>query len=95
MLRTVTALAFACGIALAISPALAKKDKRLPCGDYDGAPSHNDCRPLPKKQKEKCDKIKKKYDTIAEDANFDADVFLDDPQYLKLTKKYKACVFEK
>ena len=30
--------------------------KRLPCGDYDGAPSHNDCAPVNSAKKSKCQK---------------------------------------
>ena len=30
--------------------------KPLPCGDYDGAPSHNDCAPVSLGKKAKCQK---------------------------------------
>jgi hypothetical protein len=30
------------------------KGKALPCGDYDGVPSHNDCRPVSKSAAAKC-----------------------------------------
>lgn len=89
-----TLAALALVVALPFLPASAG-DKRLPCGDYDGAPSHNDCRPLPPEQKARCDAIKAKYDAIAEATNFDADVYLVDPAYIKLTKKYRRCVFAK
>jgi len=54
MWRSTTILA-ACALAysLAVTPAVAKK---LPCGDYDGVPSHNDCAPVSKALMTKCQK---------------------------------------
>jgi hypothetical protein len=34
----------------------AAEGKKLPCGDYDGVPSHNDCAPVGKKKASKCQK---------------------------------------
>lgn len=30
--------------------------RKLPCGDYDGVPSHNDCAPVSEKKQAKCQK---------------------------------------
>jgi hypothetical protein len=47
----------ACSLMLAAMPAQAKKSKGpLPCGDYDGAPSHNDCAPVSADLQAKCQK---------------------------------------
>ncbi len=47
----------ACSLALAVMPAEAKKAKGpLPCGDYDGVPSHNDCAPVSAELQTKCQK---------------------------------------
>ena len=47
MLRPLTLLACSIALAFTITSAEAKKDKGpLPCGDYDGVPSHNDCAPV-------------------------------------------------
>ncbi len=47
MLRPLTLLACSIALAFTITSADAKKNKGpLPCGDYDGAPSHNDCAPV-------------------------------------------------
>ena len=54
MWRSITVLAsclFAC--CLMTAPAMAKK---LPCGDYDGVPSHNDCAPVGAELQAKCQK---------------------------------------
>lgn len=49
---------FALGILIlaAMSLPAHAKDKRLPCGDYDGVPSHNDCAPVSAKKQAKCQK---------------------------------------
>ncbi len=55
MLRPLTLLA--CLLAFAAAPAEAHTPKGpLPCGDYDGAPSHNDCAPVSTKLQTKCQK---------------------------------------
>jgi hypothetical protein len=47
----------ACSLVLAVVPAEAKKNKGpLPCGDNDGAPSHNDCAPVSAELVTKCQK---------------------------------------
>lgn len=47
----------ACSLAIVALPAEAKKAKGpLPCGDYDGAPSHNDCAPVGEGLQTKCQK---------------------------------------
>jgi hypothetical protein len=56
MRKPITAIAGAIVLAFALSPAEARKDKNtpLPCGDYDGVPSHNDCWPVKPKKKAEC-----------------------------------------
>ena len=58
MRRPITAIAGAVAFAFVLSPAEAHKDNDkdvpLPCGDYDGVPSHNDCWPVGKKKQEEC-----------------------------------------
>jgi hypothetical protein len=41
-------------LTLMMSSAQASKNVPLPCGDYDGVPSHNDCWKVSDKKKEKC-----------------------------------------
>ena len=55
MWRSIAVLA-ACSLACSMmtTSALAKK---LPCGDYDGVPSHNDCAPVSSKLQAKCQKF--------------------------------------
>jgi hypothetical protein len=44
-------------LVFAVVPAEAKKHKGpLPCGDYDGVPSHNDCAPVSAELQTKCQK---------------------------------------
>ena len=73
-------------LAVAASPSFATK--KLPCGDYDGAPSHNDCQPLSPAHQARCDKIKASNDAIL---GLNPDTH--SAQYIKLTAKYKQCVF--
>ena len=54
MWKPLAALAGSLALALMLSPAHASKDVALPCGDYDGVPSHNDCWKVSDKKKEKC-----------------------------------------
>jgi hypothetical protein len=54
MLRPLMLLAGCMALAFAMAPAEAYKDVPLPCGDYDGVPSHNDCWPVGDKKTEKC-----------------------------------------
>ncbi|HMK40105.1 MAG TPA: hypothetical protein VK451_00955 [Methyloceanibacter sp.] len=57
MLRPLTLLACSIALAFTITSAEAKKDKGpLPCGDYDGVPSHNDCAPVSAELQAKCQK---------------------------------------
>ncbi len=52
MLRPLALLA--CSIALSLVMTSAEAKKRLPCGDYDGAPSHNDCAPVSPEKAAQC-----------------------------------------
>jgi hypothetical protein len=56
MRRPITVAVGAITCAFFLSPAQAHNDKDvpLPCGDYDGVPSHNDCWPVSKKKQEDC-----------------------------------------
>jgi hypothetical protein len=54
MWKFLAALAGSLALALMISPAQASKNVPLPCGDYDGVPSHNDCWKVSDKKKQKC-----------------------------------------
>ena len=54
MLRSMTLLAGCVAFAFTAAPANAGKKGPLPCGDYDGVPSHNDCAPVSKDKEEKC-----------------------------------------
>jgi len=57
MLRPLTLLACSIALAFTITSAEAKHKKGpLPCGDYDGVPSHNDCAPVSDELKAKCQK---------------------------------------
>ena len=53
MLRLFALLACSIVLSLVITSAEAKK---LPCGDYDGAPSHNDCAPVSPEKTAQCQK---------------------------------------
>ena len=46
--------------AISLSPASAKQ-QQLPCGDYDGVPSHNDCVPVSPQKQMLCQKWLDKY----------------------------------
>jgi hypothetical protein len=54
MWKPIAATAGAIAVALLLSPADAAKNVALPCGNYDGVPSHNDCWKVSDKKKEKC-----------------------------------------
>ena len=54
MWKSLAALAGLLVMALVLTPAHASKDVPLPCGDYDGVPSHNDCWKVSDKKKQKC-----------------------------------------
>jgi hypothetical protein len=56
MRRSITLLACSLAFAFTISSAEAKKQLPLPCGDYDGVPSHNDCAPVSPDKQVKCQK---------------------------------------
>jgi hypothetical protein len=56
MWKLIPAIAGAIALALAVSPAHAKDKPPCPCGDYNGVPSHNDCAPVSKALKTKCQK---------------------------------------
>ena len=54
MWKLAAALAGSLALGLMLSPAHAAKDVPLPCGDYDGVPSHNDCWKVSDKKKKNC-----------------------------------------
>jgi hypothetical protein len=54
MLRSMIVAGGFVALALAAMPAEAGKKGPLPCGDYDGVPSHNDCAPVSEQKQEKC-----------------------------------------
>jgi hypothetical protein len=54
MWKLVAAMSGSLALALVLSPAHAAKDVPLPCGDYDGVPSHNDCWKVSDKKKQTC-----------------------------------------
>lgn len=57
MLRPLTLLACSIALTFTITFADAKKNKGpLPCGDYNGVPSHNDCAPVSAELQTKCQK---------------------------------------
>ncbi len=56
MLRPLTLLVCSLAFAFTISSAEAKKELPLPCGDYDGVPSHNDCAPVSPEKAAQCQK---------------------------------------
>ena len=63
MLRLLTVLISSIAPSFTMTSANAKK--RLPCGDYDGAPSHNDCAPVTLEKAAQCEKwIDKGKDTL-------------------------------
>lgn len=64
------------------------KDNRLPCGDYDGAPSHNDCRPLSPALQAKCEALRHQIDST-----FGLNPDQTSPPYIAAKANYKSCVF--
>jgi hypothetical protein len=54
MLRLLTVLIFSIALSFTMTSADAKK--RLPCGDYEGAPPQNDCVPVTLEKSAECQK---------------------------------------
>jgi len=80
MWRSITVLASAICLVAAAGAADAG-NKKLPCGDYDGVPSHNDCAPVSSQKQEKCQKYLDQHNATMDQKIKD-----------KTKKKYISCV---